>query len=127
MGNHHSTMKYERFKDETVKAKRTTSRPQRSNSHDSSEPLTPSVSRQKKEWYLSGRSRSKEDTSDEEFQIRLEEIAKECHSRGIGGRGITITSKSLADQINKASINSNAPGIPENQHKWHTCDKRTQV
>jgi len=138
-----------RERDETVKAKRTT-RPRRSNSHHSSAPLTPSLSRRKNEWYLSGRSKSEEDTSrcgtqcNEEFQSRLEEIAKQCNSRGIGGRGITMTdasegpklftpirhrkghkkvhSKSLADQIDK-SIDNNAPGIPENRYnrskaKW---------
>ena len=137
-------------KDEVVKTKRTTSRPRRSNSHHSSAPLTPSLSRRKNEWHLSGRSKSEEDTSrcgrqcDEEFQSRLEEIAKQCDSRGIRGKGITMTdvseapklftpvrhrkghkkvhSKSLADQIDK-SIDNNAPGIPENRHnrskaKW---------
>jgi len=137
-----------RDNNETVKTKRTASRPRRSNSHHSSAPLTPSLSR-KNEWYLSGRSKSEEDTSrcgtqcDEEFQSRLEEIAKQCNSRGIRGKGITMTdasapklftpvrhrkghkkihSKSLADQIDK-SIDNDAPGIPENRHdrtkaKW---------
>jgi len=142
-----------RDKEEVAKtmSKRTTSRPRRSNSHHSSAPLTPSLSKRKHEWYMSGRSKSEEDTSrcgrqcDEEFQSKLEEIAKQCNSRGIRGKGITMSegnpeapklftpvrhrkghkkvhSKSLADQLDK-SIDNNAPGIPENRHnrskaKW---------
>ena len=106
-----------------------------------SAPLTPHLPR-RKELHLSARSKSEEDTSrcgkqsDDDFQTRLEEIAKQCDSRGIRGKGVAMTdsqnsqhkftpkrhkkgprrghSKSLAD------IDNNAPGlnrINENRQK----------
>lgn len=106
-----------------------------------SAPLTPHLPR-RRELHLSTRSKSEEDTSrcgkqsDDDFQTRLEEIAKQCDSRGIRGKGVAMMdsqnsehkftpkrhkkgprrghSKSLAD------IDNNAPGlnrINENRQK----------
>ena len=106
----------------------------RTQKHHCSAPLTPHLSRRRKEIRLSTRSKSEEDTSrcgkqsDDDFQTRLEEIARQCNSRGIRGKGAAMTdtqnfepkftpkrhkkdtrkrghSKSLAD------IDNNAPGI----------------
>lgn len=109
-----------------------------------SAPLTPHLPR-KKELHLSTRSKSEEDTSrcgkqsDDDFQTRLEEIAKQCNSRGIRGKGVAMTDSqnSEADAQHKftpkkpkkgpkrghskslADIDNDAPGINriENRQK----------
>ena len=121
------------FQDSRDHSKRDVRPKQRTTNHFSA-PLTPHLPRRKE--YLSTRSKSEEDTSrcgkqsDDDFQTRLEEIAKQCDSRGIRGKGIAAMtdsqnfqhkftpkrhktkggskkghSKSLAD------IDNNAPGL----------------
>lgn len=109
-------------------------RTQKRTIHHCSAPLTPHLPRRKKELHLSTRSKSEEDTSrcgrqsDDEFQTRLEEIAKQCNSRGIRGKGAAMTDSQNSDQHkftpkkqkkgprrghskSLADIDNNAPGI----------------
>ena len=75
----------------------------RTTNHHFSAPLTPHLPR-RKGLRLSVRSKSEEDTSrcgkqnDDDFQSRLEEIAKQCDSRGIRGKGVAMTGPENPDQ-----------------------------
>lgn len=118
------------FHDSKDKSRRDTKTLKRTTNHYSA-PLTPHLPRRRG---LSARSKSEEDTSrcgkqsDDEFQTRLEEIAKQCDSRGIRGKGVAMTGSQNSDQHkftpkkqkkgprrghskSLADIDNNAPGI----------------
>lgn len=131
------------FQDSREKPRRDTRTQKRTNNHFSA-PLTPHLPRRK----LSARSKSEEDTSrcgkqsDDDFQSRLEEIAKQCDSRGIGGKGVAMASSQNSDQHkftpkkqkkgprrghskSLADIDNNAPGINRIHEKRQKISRKS--